>query len=124
MTITLGNTTLCAGDVRSADGAPAGPIGLRLAEVPGVAVREFVGADRIQPEHLGCDAGTVIFAVSRTYATVEAALAYLEAGIAAEAVEGQLKFGETAKFGPRSVVTARNAELVGCTVNVNYTIQG
>lgn len=123
MIITLGNTTLCAGDVRSTDGAPAGPIGLRISEVPGVAVREFVGADRISPEHLGCDAGTVAFGVSRTFATVEEALDYIASGIASEDVEGQLKFGATPKFGPRSVITSRNVEIVGCTVNVNYTIQ-
>ena len=124
MVISLGSSVLCAGSVRDSYGSPAGPEDLQISEVPGVAVREFIGADRIRPEHLGCNAGTVSFSVARTFGTVEGALAYISEGIFSEAVEGQLKFDEAAVFGSKSVVTNRRVSLVGCTVKIAYTIQG
>lgn len=123
MTIQLGSTTLCHGDSRT-PGEASGPINLTVSEVPGVAVREFIGADRVEPEHLGCNAGTVSFTVARTYGNVNAALNYVESGISSEAVEGQLKFGSTNVFGKKSVVTNRTVQLIGCSVRITYTIQG
>jgi len=124
MTITIGNTTLCAGDQRNTTGSPVGPNNLRIRLAPGVAVREYVGADRIQPEHVRCDSGSVTFGVTRTYATEALALAYAAGDFITEAKEGQLKFGSTNIFGAKSVVTERTLAVVGCTVAVNYTIQG
>ena len=124
MTITLGSTTLCAGQARNSTGKPVGPNNLRIAETPGVAAREYVGADRVQPERVRCDSGTLTFGVTRTFADVAAALAYISGSFLSEASEGQLKFDNTNVFGAKSVVTQRVAALVGCTVAVNYTIQG
>ena len=124
MTITLGSTYLVEGQTRNSTGSPVGPADLRIAESPGAAVREFVGADRVQPEHIRCDSGVVSFGVTRTYGSVADALAYLSGSFLSEANEGQLKFDSTNVFGPKSVVTQRVAALVGRTVHVDYTIQG
>ena len=140
MTITLTNTvdgspvvtTLVAGQSRNSTGDPVGPSDLRMAVTPGVAMREYVGADRVQPEHVRCDSGSVSFGATRTFATEALALAYIATTIHGEASEGQLKFTDTSGstpvetnvFGAKSVVTQRVAALVGRTVHVNYTIQG
>lgn len=126
MTITLGSTTLCAGQTRNSSGNPVGPNNLRMQLSPGVAVREYVGADRVNPEHVRCDSGSVTFGVTRTYADVVAALAYLAGDFLSEAKEGQLKFDNTNVFGSshNSVVVQRTAALVGCTVAINYSITG
>ena len=124
MTITLGSSTLCAGQARNSTGDPVGPSSLRIAESPGVVAREYVGADRVQPEHVRCDSGTLTFGVTRTFADVAAALTYISGAFLSEASEGQLKFDNTNGFGAKSVVTQRVAALVGCTVAINYTITG
>ena len=77
MTITLGSTTLVAGQVRSQDGSPIGPTDLVIDLAPGVEIRSYVGADRVTGEHVRCDHGTVTFGATRTFATPEAALAYM-----------------------------------------------
>ena len=59
MTITLGSTTLCAGQTRNNTGAPVGPRDIRDAETPGVVIREYVGVDRVVGDRVGCDHGTV-----------------------------------------------------------------
>ena len=130
MTITLtdGNTvhTLCEGDERNSTGGPVGPSDLRMAETPGAVLREYVGADRVEGEHVRCDSGSVSFGVTRTFATVADALAYISGAYLAEPKKGVLKFNNEDVFGAGhvSVVTQRTMALVGCTVAVNYTIQG
>lgn len=126
MTITLDSTELCKGQTRNADGDAVGPRNLRVQLAPGVAVREFAGADRVQPEHVRSDSGTVSFGVTRTFGSVEAALGYIAGTFIGEASEGQLKFGDTDVFGEnhKSAVTQRVAALVGRTVAVEYTITG
>ena len=126
MTIKLGTYALCEGDMRDSTGKPVGPNNLRMQLAPGVAVREYVGADRVQPEHVRCDSGSLTFGVTRTFATVAAALTYLKGAFLTEPSEGQLTFDDTDVFGAnhKSVVTQRTAALVGCTVAVNYSITG
>ena len=128
MTITLVNgsttTTLVAGQTRNSTGSPVGPHDLRIVNSPGTAVREYVGADRVQPEHVRCDSGSVAFGVTCTFATVDAALAYMAGAFLSENNVGQLKFDSNNVFGAKSAVTQRTAVLVGCTVAVTYTIQG
>lgn len=129
MTIKLGDYVLCNGDTRNSTGDPVGPQNLRIQETPGVAAREYVGADRVQPEHVRCDSGTVSFGVTRTFSTAALALKYIREKLVggqqtSEPSEGQLKFDDVAVFGPKSVVTQRTAALVGCTVAVNYSITG
>lgn len=128
MTITLVNgsttTTLVAGQTRNSTGSPVGPHDLRIVNSPGTAVREYVGADRVQPEHVRCDSGSVAFGVTRTFATVDAALAYMAGAFLSENSMGQLKFDSNNVFGAKSAVTQRTAVLVGCTVVQTYTIQG
>ena len=136
MTITLGSTTLCAGQTRNNTGDPVGPRDLRIQLTPGVAIREFVGADRVQPEHVKCDSGTISFGVTRTFATADAALTYATGAFLAEPNEGVLTVGTTKIFGTHTlsdnttvvdakcVVTQRTLAVVGCTVAVNYSITG
>ena len=123
MTITLGSTTLCAGQARNSTGSPVGPNDLRMQLAPGVSIREYVGADRLQGEHVRCDSGSVSFGVTRTFATPEAALAYISGAFLSEDSAGALKFGETTVFA-NAAVTQRTAAHVGCTVAVNYSITG
>ena len=128
MTITLTNgvnvTTLCAGQTRNATGDPVGPRDLRIVEAPGVAAREYVGADRVEPEHIRCNSGTISFGVTRTYASVAAALTYITTTMWSEDVAGQLKFDDTAIFGARSCITQRSVVLDGASVHLAYTIVG
>ena len=129
MKITLGTTDLVEQQDRDDDGKAVGPQNLRLQLSPGVAVREFVGADRVKPEHVRSDSGSVTFGVTRTFATAALALKYIREKLVggqqtSEPSEGQLKFDDVAVFGPKSVVTQRTAALVGCTVAVNYSITG
>lgn len=123
MTITLGETVLCAGQTRNSTGSPVGPSNLRMQLSPGVAIREYVGADRVKGEHVRCDSGSVSFGVTRTFATEAAALAYVKGGFVAEASAGALKFDDATVFA-NAAVTQRTADLVGCTVVVNYSITG
>ena len=134
MTITLGNATLCAGQARNSTGSPVGPRDLRMQLSPGVAVREYVGADRVQPEHVKCDSGSISFGVTRTFATPEAAITYATSTFLNEPNEGVLTVGTTKIFGTRTVgnttvdakcvVTQRTLAVVGCSVAVNYSITG
>ncbi|MGN0846830.1 MAG: hypothetical protein ACI4RA_05540 [Kiritimatiellia bacterium] len=124
MTISLGSAVLCAGQARSATGSPVGPSGLAVEIAPGVEAREFVGADRVQPEHVRCDHGVVSFGVTRTFPSVAAALAWIAGPFVSEASEGELKFDGARVFGPKSAVTSRRCSHVGCTVAVTYTIEG
>ncbi len=123
MTITLGTTTLVAEQTRSQNGTPVGPSNLVLALAPGVVLREYVGADRVQGEHVKCDHGTVTFGVERIFNSPDAALAYMRGGFLSEASEGGLKFGDQTVF-EHAAVTSRQAALVGCAVAVSYTIEG
>ncbi len=123
MTITLGSTTLCAGQARNSTGSPVGPRDLHDAETPGVILREYIGADRVTPDHVGCNHGTVTFGVTRTYATVAEATAYALVGHRSEAVSGELKYDDATVFAS-AAVTARSIAQIGCTVVVNYTIEG
>ena len=114
---------LCSDASRSSDGAPCGPNGLQIAEAPGVEMRELIGADRVAPERTGCDHGTMSFGVTRTFATPSAAADYALSGHLSEPVAGTLKNGQTTIW-TRVAVTSRRIAQVGCTVSINYTIEG
>ncbi len=116
-------TTLFSDGGRSVAGAPVGPGNLSFVEAPGVEMREYVGADRVQPEHVRCNHGTLTFQATRVYATQAAAAAYALAGHLSEPVEGVLKYGTTTIFA-KACVTSRRIGMTGCTVVVNYTIEG
>ena len=117
------STTLCSDAARSSAGSPVGPGNLSFVESPGVAAREYVGADRVTPEHVGCDHGTLSFQATRIYATPALAAAYALVGHLSEPVEGVLKYGSTTIFS-HACVTSRRIGMVGCAVVVNYTIEG
>jgi len=123
MTITLGSSTLCDGQTRSSNGSATGPANLTLALAPGVVIREYIGADHVQGEHVKCGHGTVSFSVERIFATPADALAYVRGAFLSEASEGELKFEDATVFA-NAAVTARQAAVVGCAVAVNYTIEG
>ena len=113
MTITLGATTLCAGQTRSVNGAPVGPENFALSEAFGTVVHE-----NSRP-----DAGTCSFSVTRTFPTVDAAVAYACGSIYGEATSGALKFGSLTVFA-RAALRNRSVSLVGCSVKVRYEITG
>lgn len=123
MTITLGNTTLVAGLTRNNLGNPVGPSNFRMTDAPGVVRREYVGADRIRPEHVKCDAGTINFDVTRTFASEADALSYIAGAFLTEASEGELKLDNTTVFA-HAAVTSRSIAHKGCSVAISYTIEG
>lgn len=123
MEIKIGNTILCAGTVRNSNGEPVGPDGLTVAEVPGIAKRDYIGADRTVPEHVKCNHGTVSFSVTRIFPSVDAALDYALGGIYEEDVEGTFTCGGRTVF-EHAAVTNRQVSHVGCAVAVAYTIEG
>lgn len=115
--------TLCSDGERSVNGAPVGPADLAIAEAPGVEMRQYVGADRVTPEHIRCNHGTLSFRATRVFASQALATAYALVGHRSEPVEGELKYGSSTIF-QRCTVTSRRIGMVGCTVVVNYTIEG
>ena len=116
-------TTLCSDAERSSSGSPVGPGNLSVVEAPGVEMREYVGADRVTPENVRCNHGTITFQATRVYDTQALAAAYALVGHLVEPVEGVLKYGNTTIF-DNACVTSRRIGMVGCTVVVNYTIEG
>lgn len=132
MTITLTPpngtaTTLCSGDERKTDGTPFGASDVTSDETPGSALREFVGADRVQGEHVGCDRGTLTFRTTRIFATVAAASAWAIAGHRAEAKAGALKVtvgGTTTTVFENCAVVSKRISQVGVAVVTQYTIEG
>ena len=116
-------TVLCSDGDRSVDGAPVGPGNLAINETPGVEMREYVGADRVSPENVRCNHGTLTFQATRVFATTALATAYALVGHRSEPTEGVLAYGETTIF-PKACVTSKRIGMVGCTVVVTYTIEG
>ena len=114
---------LCSDGTRSVNGAPVGPGNLSINETPGIEMREYVGADRVEPENVRCNHGTMTFQATRVYATSALAAAYALVGHRSEPVEGVLAYGSTPIF-PKACVTSKRIGMVGCTVVVNYTIEG
>jgi len=135
MTITLVNssvtpsvtTTLVDGQERLVGsgnwGKGIGPDNLRMTLAPGVVLREYVGADRVQGEHIKCDHGTITFDVERIFDTPDSALAYVRGNFLSEQSEGELKFDNDSVFA-QAAVTNRTVAVVGCAVAVSYTIEG
>lgn len=135
MTITLVNssvspsatTTLVDGQSRLVGtgnwGKGIGPENLKMELSPGVVMREYIGADRVQGEHVKCDHGSISFDIERIFATPADALSYVRGAFLAEQSEGALKFDSTTVF-VQAAVTHRLAAVVGCAVAVSYTIEG
>lgn len=123
MEIKIGNTVLCAGTARNSEGNPVGPEGLTVSEMPGIAKRDYIGADRTVPELVRCNHGSVSFSVTRIFATVDAALDYALGDIYDEETEGALVAGGRTVF-ENAAVTNRSVSHVGCAVAVAYTIEG
>ena len=123
MELKLGNTVLSTGDARRSDGKPFGVGGITVSETPGAEIREYVGADRIEGEHVRCDHGSVSFQTHRVFATVEAAVAWAMSGHRAEAKAGALVFGGNTVF-VTAVVTAKRLSQVGVAVVTQYTVEG
>ena len=119
-------TTLCAGRARNTTGSPIGPDGLSGSDLPGVVTRDYIGAERERPELVRCNHGSVSFGVTRTFASVADAAAYMAGDFWTEGSEGVLYFGSAPVFGAGQVacVTNRSYAWVGSTVKVNYTIEG
>lgn len=123
MVLRLGDTVLSTGDARRADGQPFGVGNVVLAEAPGAEVRAFVGADRVQGEHVRCDHGAASFRTWRVFASAGEAVAWMMAGHRAEAKEGALVYGGTTVFA-KAVVTSKRLSQVGVTVITDYTVEG
>lgn len=132
MTITLTPpdgtaTVLCGGDGRKTDGTPFGASDVTTDETPGSALREFVGADRVQGEHIGCDRGTISFRTTRIYPTVAAASAWAIAGHRQEAAAGTLVVavgGTSTTVFQKCAVVSKRISQIGVAVVTQYTIEG
>ena len=116
-------TTLCAGRSRNSSGSPIGPEDMRGSDAPGVVTHDFIGAARETPELIRCNHGSVSFSVTRTFADVDSAEAYIASDFLDEGSEGALYYGSR-KVYDSACVTSRTYAWVGCTVKVNYTIEG
>ena len=104
-------------------GKSIGPNNLKINIAPGVTLNEFVGADRVQGEHVKCDHGVVSFGIERIFETPAQALSFIREQFIKEQSEGTLQFDEDIVFA-RAVVPSRTAAVVGCAVVINYTIEG
>ena len=104
-------------------GKGVGPANLRMALSPGVVMREYVGADRVQGEHIKCDKGSVTFDIERIFETPAAALEFIRGDFLKEQSEGALMFDDAVVF-PHAAVASRISAVVGCAVAVSYTIEG
>lgn len=116
-------TTLVAGQERNETGSPIGPEDFRGSDAPGVVTRDYIGAEREHPELVRCNHGSISFGVTRTFASVAAAAAYMASTFWSEGSEGALYFDSTQIF-EFAAVTNRTFAWVGSTVKVNYTIEG
>jgi len=123
MTITLDNVVLCAGDSAATDGDPVGPDGSNVRVAPGTEDYEYIGAEGIAAEHVGCDVTGVSFGVARTYATVEAARAAVFSLTLSTPREGTL-YVDGRTLIAKAVLRDMNIRQVGCTLIINYTIEG
>jgi hypothetical protein len=133
--IKIGDYLLCSDGARSdGAGSPCGPIDASGSLAPGVAGREFVGADGVRPEHAGCDAATLSFSVSRIYGTPGQAAAALFAMLAAPPAEGAvpregaltLQDGDGASqtIMQRAALAGLIHSQVGCALALRYTFTG
>ena len=104
-------------------GKAVGPGNMRMSLSPGVVMREYVGADRVQGEHIKCDKGSVAFDVERIFETPADALKYICTDFLKEQSEGALMFDDDIVFA-KAAVTSRISAIVGCAVAVSYTIEG
>jgi len=116
-------TTLCAGRSRNSSGDPIGPEGMSGSDMPGVVTHDYIGAARETPELVRCNHGTVSFGVTRTFADLDAAEAYMASTFWNEGSEGALYYGSR-KVYDSACVNSRTYAWVGNTVKVNYTIEG
>lgn len=123
MELKLGDTVLSTGDARRSDGKPFGVVGITVSETPGAEIREYVGADRVEGEHVRCDHGSVSFQTHRVFPTVEAAVEWAMSGHREEAKAGALVFGGNTVFA-KAVVTAKRLSQVGVAVVTQYTVEG
>jgi len=104
-------------------GKGIGPNNLKMSLSPGVVLREYIGANRVQGEHVKCDHGSLTFDVERIFETPSDALSYVKGDFLAEKSEGSLKFDNAEVFA-QAVVSNRAVAVVGCAVAVSYTIEG
>ena len=123
MELKLGDTVLSTGDARRSDGNPFGVGGITVSATPGAESREYVGADRVEGEHIRGDHGSVSFQTHRVFPTVEAAVAWAMFGHREEAKAGALVFGGNTVFA-KAVVTAKRLSQVGVAVVTQYTVEG
>ena len=123
MELKLGDTVLSTVYARCSDGMPFGVGGITVSETPGAEIREYVGADRVEGEHVRCDHGSVSFQTHRVFQTVEAAVEWAMSGHREEAKAGALVFGGNTVFA-KAVVTAKRLSQVGVAVVTQYTVEG
>ena len=121
---------LCAGATRNSGSTPSpmGPQNVRRAEKPGTAMREYVGADRVNGEWVKCDSGVLSFGVVRIFDTPAHAADFALTGFGTEPREGTLTAtvgsGTPVTIFSKCVITSRESAQVGCAVATQYTIEG
>ena len=120
---------ICAGATRNSGSTPnpMGPQNVRRGEKPGTALREYVGADRVNGEWVKCDSGVLSFGVVRIFDTPAHAAAFALTGFGTEPREGTLTAtvgSDTVTIFSKCVITSRESAQVGCAVATQYTIEG
>jgi hypothetical protein len=135
--IKIGSFLLCEDGERSLNGSPVGPIDGKGGLVPGTDDREYIGADGIEPEHVGCDRKSLSFAVSRVYSTPALAFAAWVAMVQPPTA-ANLSAGAVPRVGALTVTDGaavstvmQHAALrsldhvqVGCALALRYTFEG
>lgn len=114
--------TLCAGDARAADGTSCGPMDLSGGKTPGTIDREYIGADGVAPEGVGCDRVTLSFGVLRTFATpalASAAAAGLKAAVPAT---GAVTIDQSAYMA--AARCSYSFGQVGCSLSIKFNLEG
>ena len=123
MIIKLGSIVLCAGDASSTSGDPTGPDGLNVRLSPGTEDYEYINADGIDSEHVGCDRVSVSFGVTRTYATVAAAQSAAVSLNVNAPRQGALT-ADSATLITQATLRDMDIRQVGCSLLIRYSFEG
>ena len=123
MQIKLNGVTLCAGGAGGAEGDPVGPEGINIRLSPGTENYEYLNADGIEAEHVGCDSCAVSFGVTRTYGTVAQAQTVAIGMKAAAPRQGALEIDGAALL---AKATLRDLDIrqIGCSLVMRYSVEG
>ncbi len=122
MDITLDNYLLCRSDGRYDDGTPVGPGKMTGRLTPGTLDRDYIGAEGVDTEPIGCDRKILHFSATRTYPAEALALAgYLAAFDCPRS--GEIKIGGKTLI-KKATLKDLAADVDGVTLTLDYQFLG